>query len=126
MLTIRTAVRPGGGADPWMLQFNNAYYLLVTTGGDVKVAKSDNLVGPWPQDGTVVYKPASDQKNLWAPELHFIDDAFYIYVAWDDGDNNNHRMYVLKGSSSTDPTAPFNVNIYDTSSSLVLTPYHSS
>jgi hypothetical protein len=37
--------------------------------------------------------------------------AFYIYTAMDDGNNNNHRMYVLKGSSATDPQKPFDVRL---------------
>jgi GH43 family beta-xylosidase len=90
-----------------MLLHNNFYYLLYTTGGDVQVSKSSSIAGPWPSSGTVVYSPASGQKELWAPELHFINGAFYIYVAWDDGTNANHRMHVLKGSSTTDPTQPF-------------------
>jgi GH43 family beta-xylosidase len=38
-------------------------------------------------------------KELWAPELHCLNGEWYIYVAADDGNNHNHRMYVLKGTS---------------------------
>ena len=50
---------------------------------------------------------------MWAPELHFIQGAFYIYVAMaKNGNNAEHRMYVLKGRSTTDPTQPFDVRVY--------------
>jgi len=41
--------------------------------------------------------------QVWAPELHFIGDKSYVYFAASDGDNDNHRMFVLE-SSSSDPT----------------------
>lgn len=39
-------------------------------------------------------------KNIWAPELHWLDGKCYIYFAADDGHNANHRMWVLEGVSS--------------------------
>ncbi|MCZ4136287.1 alpha-N-arabinofuranosidase, partial [Escherichia coli] len=41
--------------------------------------------------------------GIWAPELHYINGAWYIYYAKDDGDNVNHRMYVME-NTSPDPT----------------------
>ena len=46
---------------------------------------------------------------MQAPELHQINGEFYIYAAMDNGNNNNHRMYVWQGTSTTDPTQPFNL-----------------
>jgi GH43 family beta-xylosidase len=45
-------------------------------------------------------------RDLWAPELHRLRGKWWIYVAADDGDNANHRIYVLEGTSD-DPQAPF-------------------
>jgi GH43 family beta-xylosidase len=53
-----------------------------------------------PEPGT------SHSKEVWAPELHFLDGKWYIYVAADNGDNDNHRMWVLEGTS-LDPQQPF-------------------
>jgi GH43 family beta-xylosidase len=47
--------------------------------------------------------------ELWAPELHIINGKCYIYVACDDGDNNNHRMYVLENNSD-DPQKPYKMH----------------
>lgn len=60
-------------------------------------------------ESVCVYKAPSGtaySKELWAPELHVIDGLCYIYVACDDGDNYNHRMYVLENGSS-DPLASY-------------------
>ncbi|KAI0757992.1 glycoside hydrolase family 43 protein [Fomes fomentarius] len=107
--TYNNPIKPGGGADPWVLRFGDSYYLTYTTGGDVQVTQSSNLA-QWTQSGAVVYTPPSSFTDVWAPELQYIQGAFYIYVAMAvNGDNSQHRMYVLKGRSSTDPTQPFDL-----------------
>ncbi|KZV99129.1 glycoside hydrolase family 43 protein [Exidia glandulosa HHB12029] len=108
--TFKNPIKPGGGADPWVLKYGDSYYLTYTTGGDVRVTKSSNLA-QWAQTGTQVFNAAGRFGSVWAPELHFIQGAFYIYVAMTttDGNNANHRMYVLKGRSTTDPTQPFDL-----------------
>ncbi|KAH9939373.1 Arabinanase/levansucrase/invertase [Epithele typhae] len=102
-----TAIKPGLGADPWVIMYEDNYYLTYTTGSNVQVYKSSNLA-EWSTTGTIVYTPTSPFTELWAPELHIIDGSFYIYVAMDqNNDNSQHRMYALKGTSTTDPTQPF-------------------
>ena len=49
-------------------------------------------------------KPFS--KNIWAPELHFLQEKWYIYFAADDGQNKNHRMFVLE-SENDDPMSKY-------------------
>ena len=44
--------------------------------------------------------------NLWAPELHLIDGRWFIYYAADDGNNDNHRMWVLECEGS-DPRGKY-------------------
>jgi GH43 family beta-xylosidase len=51
----------------------------------------------------VVWKPPAagpNSKNVWAPELHRLQDKWYVYYAADDGDNANHRMFVLENDSA--------------------------
>jgi GH43 family beta-xylosidase len=45
-------------------------------------------------------KGTTYSKEVWAPELQFLDGRWYIYVAADDGKNVNHRMYVLSTSGA--------------------------
>ena len=44
--------------------------------------------------------------NVWAPELHLINGKWYIYYAADDGNNDNHRMWVLE-SEGPDPRGKY-------------------
>ncbi len=67
---------------------------------------------------TVWSAPASGpySKDVWAPEIHYLQNKWYIYFAADDGDNKNHRIYVLENSSA-DPltgTWEFKGKIADT------------
>ena len=82
-------------------------WVRVPTGGDVQVTRSSNLA-QWAEPGTVVYTSPSGYTDVWAPELHYINGQFYIYVAMaQNGDNASH--HVLQGMSTTDPLQRFNV-----------------
>jgi GH43 family beta-xylosidase len=100
----------GGAADPWVT-YKDGYYYYCRSLGDagIGVAKAKRLqdIGAAPM--TTVYTPPSGQmysKEIWAPELHYLDGQWYIYFAADDGNNNNHRMYVLQGNSQ-DPQGSY-------------------
>ncbi|EJD38234.1 glycoside hydrolase family 43 protein [Auricularia subglabra TFB-10046 SS5] len=105
-MTYLTAIKSGTNADPWIIFNNDWYYYVNVADGGLKMRKSQDLTN-WNIDGVVVWKAPSQYKNIWAPELHLIRGAWYIYVAMDNGENKNHRMYVFKGRSATDPMQPF-------------------
>jgi GH43 family beta-xylosidase len=98
----------GRGADPWVIRHEETYYYCYSRGG-IHVRESPRLEAvdegrvalAWdPPPGT----PYSEE--LWAPELHRLDGKWYIYVAADDGENANHRMYALE-RDDPDPVGPF-------------------
>lgn len=93
------------GPDPWVFKKDNFYYYTNTLGNRISVWKTQamsELKNATPQ--LIWSPPASgpDSKEIWAPEIHFINNKWYTYYAADDGKNANHRMYVLE-NSSTDP-----------------------
>ncbi|MBQ7325026.1 MAG: family 43 glycosylhydrolase [Clostridia bacterium] len=96
-----------GGDDPWVIEHEGSYYYCWSSGG-VKVAKIDGLDNIVKDNGKQVFSSGGQYHNVWAPELHYVDGEWYIYVAMCKGtsDNAAHRMYVLKGTSQ-DPTKPF-------------------
>ena len=66
------------------------------------------VVGP----GQIVWTapwngPAS--KEVWAPELHSINGRWYIYFAASDGENKNHRAWVLE-SRGSNPFGPYSLH----------------
>ncbi len=96
-----------GGDDPWVVEHNGSYYYCWSEGG-VKVAKIESLDKIEKKNGKQVFSSGSSFHNIWAPELHYIDGQWYIYVAmcWNSTENADHRMFVLRGTTQ-DPTDPF-------------------
>ena len=90
------------GQDPWVMQKDGYYYYCYARGG-VWVNRGRTLAEAVQRGGQRVWRPEAGKaysKEIWAPELHFIDGKWYIYVAADDGDNHHHRMYVLESRTS--------------------------
>jgi GH43 family beta-xylosidase len=73
------------------------------------VRKSRSIADIGVDPGVVVWQAPRQGRNshaLWAPELHRIGDKWFIYYAADDGDNRNHRMWVLEGETPS-PQGPY-------------------
>ncbi len=102
-------VRSRDAPDPWVIRKDGFYYFTATTGGSIYVWKSATLTGIDNGLKTWVWSPpatGANSRNVWAPELHFIQGKWYIYYAADDGDNKNHRMYVLEAATD-DPQGTY-------------------
>lgn len=97
------------GADPWVVQRDGSYFYCYSRRNCIWVSRAEHLEDIGKAMTAAVWTPPEDapySKELWAPELHYLRGKWYIYVAADDGDNFNHRMYVLEGTSQN-PQAPF-------------------
>ena len=98
------------GADPWVIRWQGNYYFAQSRGSrGVWINRSKRLQEIGTNQWKQVWTPppgTAYSREIWAPELHRIDHKWWIYVAADDGKNENHRMYVLEGSSD-DPQASF-------------------
>lgn len=103
----------GGGADPWVVWDDAKHrYRWCFSQGDraIAVHTSERLTSlgqrhiVWqaPESG-----PVSQQ--VWAPELHRLDDRWYIYFAASDGQNENHLAYVLE-SAGDDPLGSYELH----------------
>lgn len=106
--TYRTFKNPvlGSGADPWVVRDGDDYYYCYSGGNGVCVNRIEAIDKITSEGGTKVYTAPEGtlySSEYWAPELHKINGKWYIYVAADDGNNYNHRMYVLE-CTGDDPT----------------------
>ncbi|MCI0747680.1 MAG: glycoside hydrolase family 43 protein [Verrucomicrobia subdivision 3 bacterium] len=75
----------------------------------IVVRKSRTITDIGADPGVVVWKAPRHARNshgVWAPELHFLNGKWFIYYAADDGDNRNHRMWVLE-SETADPQGAY-------------------
>lgn len=95
------------GADPFSTYSDGYYYYTHTKGNKLVLWKTRNLADlKNAEQKTVWTAPEGGKysKNIWAPEFHIIDGKWYVYFAADDGDNANHRTYVLENTARD----PFN------------------
>lgn len=95
--------------DPYVLRDGQDYLYCYTLGNGVAVTRASKLYEIAPREDAAVYKAPEEgewSKEYWAPELHKISGRYYIYVAADDGNNENHRMVVL-GAKTDDPTGEY-------------------
>ena len=98
-------------ADPWITQ-DQGHYLACFADGNraITVQISDRLTSlgvkhvVWtaPETG-----PAS--REVWAPELHHLGAHWYVYFAASDGQNKNHKAWVLQ-SDANDPLGPYSLH----------------
>ena len=103
----------GEGADPWVIRDPNyERYLWCFSDGNrgISIHTSKNLT-TFGQKHLVWQAPKTGpySKEVWAPELHYLNDRWHIYFAASDGQNKNHLAYVLQ-SKSKDPLGEYQLH----------------
>jgi GH43 family beta-xylosidase len=101
--------------DPFITYVNGVYYSTYTAYGcatnHICIKAATTLTGlnasPSHDVWSAPSAPASNQAEVWAPELHYINNNWYIYYAADDGTNDDHRLFVLQASNSAQPTGTY-------------------
>ncbi len=94
-------------ADPWFTQDGNRYIACFSEGNRaISIHVSDRLTRLG-EKRVIWTAPASGMaaREVWAPELHKLDGRWYVYFAASDGDNRNHKAWVLD-SAGADPLGP--------------------
>ena len=91
------------GADPFSFYKDGYYYYTNSLGNRIDIWKTKNLSNLKTAERKTIYIPPPNtpySKELWAPEIHFIQGKWYVYFAADEGHNINHRMYVLENAAA--------------------------
>ncbi|WP_339350480.1 glycoside hydrolase family 43 protein [Bifidobacterium indicum] len=99
-------------ADPWVVRHNGTYYFTGSHPSyDRIILRQASRINDLQtaQENTIWWKHDAGpmSRYIWAPELHRINDAWYIYFAAAEEDFGStelptHRMYVLE-NTDTDP-----------------------
>ncbi len=90
------------GADPWVTFHDGYYYYMNTTGHNITLWKTKNITNLKSAEKKVVWVPPSTgpySKELWAPEIHYLQGKWYVYFAADSGNNFDHRIYVIENAA---------------------------
>ena len=91
------------GADPWVIAWKGYYYYMNTTGKNLTLWKTRDITDLKNAEKKVVWTPPSSgpySREIWAPELHRLDNKWYIYFAADAGSNESHRVWVLENGAA--------------------------
>jgi Predicted beta-xylosidase len=102
---IRTFTNPllPRGADPYCFYKDGYYYYTHTTGHNLVLWKTKDITDLANAEKKVVWEPPPNtmySHSIWAPQIHFINGKWYMYFAADNGNNYNHRMYVIENASA--------------------------
>lgn len=90
------------GADPWSIYREGFYYYTQTMSDSIVIWKTKDLSALRTAEKKTIFIPPQGtyySKQLWAPEIHFIGNKWYVYFAADNGRNETHRLYVIENSS---------------------------
>ncbi|MDX1285148.1 MAG: glycoside hydrolase family 43 protein [Draconibacterium sp.] len=93
-------------ADPWVHKTQDGTYYLTATVPSydrIVIRKANSINGLKSATEKTVWRKHNKGvmgHHIWAPELHYIDDKWYIYFAAGEAENIwNIRMWVLSNSS---------------------------
>jgi GH43 family beta-xylosidase len=99
----------GPGQDPSVVTYQGWYYFTQTSPDSkyITIRRARSIKSLAAAQKTVVWRggqAGSPCCEWWAPELHHVNGAWYIYTTADNGNNDNHRLQVLRAS---DPLGPY-------------------
>ncbi|MBR5759189.1 MAG: glycoside hydrolase family 43 protein [Thermoguttaceae bacterium] len=103
-------IRPG--ADPWVIEFNGKYYWSQSNNPAQSICVWESETPDNPGERHTIWRAPRRgpySRELWAPEIHHYNGRFYVLFAADDGQNKNHRTYVLV-SESDDPFSKYELH----------------
>lgn len=105
--TVSTFANPlMNGADPAVFQKDGVYYYLQTNGSSIVLSATTAMSKLAAAVPKTVYTPisgAQNSRNVWAPEIFYLDGKWYIYYTAGNGADISQRTWVLENSSA-DPT----------------------
>jgi GH43 family beta-xylosidase len=91
------------GADPSIVFKDGFYYWARSLGSrGIGIAKARHLHKLDSAQMKIVYSPAGTKflaKEIWAPELKYLNGHWYLYYAASNGNNATHRMFVLSANT---------------------------
>jgi GH43 family beta-xylosidase len=91
------------GPDPYSFYKDGYYYYTHTMGSRLELWKTKDIGDLGHAEHKTIYVPPAGtawSKDLWAPEVMFLEGKWYAYFAADGGHNNGHRLYVLENASA--------------------------
>ena len=94
------------GAEPWAIFHDGYYYYMQGMGDSLVLWKTTDITDLRHAPKKTIWIPHDPKiaQDLWGPEIHKINGIWYIYFVADDGNMDNHQIYVLENTAQD----PFN------------------
>lgn len=97
------------GADPWITRRGDTYYYMNTLGNRLAIRKTKDITRLSDAAEITIWNPpatGANAQSIWAPELHRIGSAWYIYytAAASGHDDDAHRGIFVLVNTDDDPT----------------------
>ena len=92
------------GQDPEVVLFNGYYNLVQSDGCNIRLRRSQTLSGLATASNPIIF--AAGCSNVWAPEIHWLNNNWYLYYSEDTGADGNERVHVAQGSGAN-PAGPY-------------------
>ena len=108
-------------ADPFVLRYEQSYYLYGTSAEDgFKAWKSSNLVD-WEPLGYVYKRPKGSwaTQSFWAPEVVHYQDRFYLIFSAKGSNPDGLRLCLAVGDSPEGPFRDWRVPLFDAGYSCI-------
>lgn len=95
------------GQDPTVVRKDGVFHLVQSDGRNIRLRRSGTLGGLVPASNGIIFTPSYPE--VWAPELHFITNRWYLYyTANTNADSNGRaRRGFVAESTGTNPTGPY-------------------
>lgn len=89
------------GAEPWAIFYEGKYYYTQGSENKIILWETSDITDLSHATSKEIWIPeeASNSFHLWGPEIHRIDNKWYIYFAADDGNMDNHQIYVIESEA---------------------------
>ena len=92
------------GQDPGVEFKDGLYHLSQSDGCNIRLRRATSLAGLVTAANPIVY--AAGCSNVWAPEIHWFSNYWYLYYSVDTGSSGNERVHVAQ-SAGTNPYGPY-------------------
>jgi len=95
------------GQDPEVDFKDGMFNLVQSDGCNIRLRQSTTLGGLVTAADQVILSPGC--ANLWAPEIHWFGNKWYLYYTLDAAANGNNRVYVAE-SQGTNAAGPYKID----------------
>lgn len=94
---------------PQAMLHNGRYYLTIQAlgGRSVELYSTTDLCQMEKAEHRVIIAENDTLTHFWSPEIYRIDNRWYLYFEGDDGNTDNHHLYVMECSDDNPMTGQF-------------------